>query len=398
MVMTAMTVSLLSVLALGMVSIQTSGAIEQRSSQQEVRATLAAEAGLGEAYMALENGRSGNLGNANQPLDLCSGEVFVTTQVFGPTKKLMRVTSSARVGSSDAGAELILRDNVDTLFVWGAFGDSTLELSSQARVDSYDSTLGTYASQATNGAGASAYARSAGNIGSNGDVFLKQNSKVYGDAMPGPSSTIQVTGNAVVTGSTANNTLPVDLPAIVVPVIPSSGARNFVGATTLPAGNHHFGASVTTAGAVVNVTGPATLVFDSLVMRSHSSLRIDSSGGPVSIYVIDDFVMNSNTLLASNDYDPRDVTLNLLSDNIINPEVKIDLDDVLFESNAKLFGTIYAPDAKIEIESNFELFGAVVAELITLESNARVHYDEALSRVLAPGTRRYTRVSWRATH
>jgi hypothetical protein len=398
MVMSAMTISLLSVLALGMVSLQTSGAIEQRNSQQEVRATLAAEAGLGEAYMALENGRSGNLGTAGQPVAMCEGEVFVTTQVFGPTKKLMRVTAEARVGGSEAGAELILQDNVDTLFVWGAFGDSTLELSSQAKVDSYDSTLGTYASQATSGSGANRYARAGGNIGSNGDVKLKQNAIVMGDATPGAAATITITGNALVSGSTANNTIAVDLPPIEVPSIASTGDRTFNGTSSLASGSYHIGAGVANTGAVLNITGPATIVFDSLVLKSNSSFVIDSSAGEVEIFVINDFVMNSNTQIASTDFDPRDIKINLLSDNIINPEVKVDLDDVLFESNAKLYGTIYAPDARIEIESNFELFGAVIAELIVLESNARVHYDEALSRVLAPGTRRYTRVSWRAMH
>ena len=67
------------------------------------------------------------------------------------------------------------------------------------------------------------------------------------------------------------------------------------------------------------------------------------------------------------------------SDNVIDPNVTVDLDDVAFDSNAEIYGTIYAPEALIEINSNFELFGALIARRVHLDSRSRVHYDEALS-------------------
>jgi hypothetical protein len=396
--MTAVAIAALSVLALGMVAVQVNGAVEQQRAQQEQRAVLAAEAGLGQAYMALQNGRSGDLGSAQQPVALASGDVFVTTQTFGPSNRLVRVLASAQVGTSAARAELLLRDNVNTKFVWGAFGDTRLDLSSQAKVDSYDSTLGTYASQVVHGSGSNSWANDKGNIGSNGDISIQQNALVFGDAVPGESATITILGSGTVSGSTANATAGTVLPPIVVPVIASSGDRTFAVDTTLASGQHHMATTQISNNVTVTVIGPATLVFDSFVMKSRSNLRIDSTNGPVEIYVINDFVMNSNTLLASNDQDPRAVSLNLISNNILNPEVLVELDDIAFESNAKLYGTVYAPEARISIESNFELFGAVVAKEVNLASNARVHYDEALARVLAPGTARYTRVTWRAMH
>ena len=54
-------------------------------------------------------------------------------------------------------------------------------------------------------------------------------------------------------------------------------------------------------------------------------------------------------------------------------------DEVDFESNAEFYGTLYAPYAIVEINSNFRLFGALVARSIHLDSNSRIHYDEALS-------------------
>lgn len=396
--MATMAIAFLAVLAMSMVAIQMDGAVEQHRGQAESRALLAAEAGLSEAYMELETAGDGVVGTQNAPVKLSNGRVFVTKATFGPTNKLVRLTSTARVGNSNARAELVLRDNVDTIFVWGAFGDTKTNLSSQAKVDSYDSTLGTYASQVIHGSGSNAWANNAGNIGSNGDLQLKQNALVFGNATPGPAGTISVLGSAAVSGSTAHNTAVVPLAPIVLPVIASTGNVTYSANTTLAAGNHHKGATVINTGKTLTVIGPATLIFDSLVMKSGSKLMVDSTNGPVDIYVVDDFIMNSNTQLAANNRDPRMVRVNLLSDNIINPEVLVDLDEIGLESNASLYGTIYAPDARIDVKSNFELFGALIAEEVVLASNSRVHYDEALSKVLAPGARRYTRVTWLALH
>jgi hypothetical protein len=269
-------------------------------------------------------------------------------------------------------------------------------MSSQAKIDSYNSTLGTYASQAVNGSGSNTWANDDGNVGSNGSIEVKQNAIVMGDAIPGELSTISVVGNATVSGSTANASSSVTFPPIVVPTIPSAGNMTYAANTTLAAGNYHFGTTTININKTVTVMGPATLVFDSFEMKSGSNLRIDSSAGPVDIYVIDNFIMNSNTLLASLDFDPRDVRVNLLSDNIIDPAIQIILDNLVLDSNGRLFGTIYAPDAKVGIESNFEVFGAVIAEEVLLASNSRVHYDEALGEMIPAGQQRYTCLSWRA--
>lgn len=77
MVMAVMATSTIGVLAMSMVAIQVSGAVEQGSARQEARASLAAEAGLSQAYMSLQANRSGVIGSANAPADMAGGEVFV---------------------------------------------------------------------------------------------------------------------------------------------------------------------------------------------------------------------------------------------------------------------------------------------------------------------------------
>jgi len=90
------------------------------------------------------------------------------------------------------------------------------------------------------------------------------------------------------------------------------------------------------------------------------------------------------------------VRLNLLSDNVINPDEEVDLDDVDFESNAELHGVVYAPNAHVEIDSNFQLFGSLVARSVRLSSWSRIHFDEALREVDGDESESgFTRLTWR---
>jgi hypothetical protein len=129
---------------------------------------------------------------------------------------------------------------------------------------------------------------------------------------------------------------------------------------------------------VLRIVGPANVVISNLNLRSGSRIDIDASAGDVQLWVIDNFVMGTGTRVAATDFDTRHVRLNLLSDNVINPELNVQLDHVEFNSNSKFYGTILAPNAAIVLQSNFELFGSILARSIDLRSNASFHFDEAL--------------------
>lgn len=105
--------------------------------------------------------------------------------------------------------------------------------------------------------------------------------------------------------------------------------------------------------------------------------------------------MNSNTLIASTTMTPADVAINLLSDNIIDPGLEVDLDEVDFDSNAELYGTIYAPNASVVINSNFELFGSLMARAVHLDSNSKIHFDEALLKADSDEELQFEAVAWR---
>jgi len=293
---------------------------------------------------------------------------------------------------SGARMELVVRALPSTIWRFGAFGKEFLHMDSNARVDSYNSDTGTYTAQAINDSGSNLHANSNGDVGSNGDVDLDQNSKIWGDAVAGPSHATTVLGNAFVTGTTTPMVAALEFPVQSVPTYTSFGALTVSSNSTIPAGNRTYTNLTVNNNKALTITGPANIVVTNLQLKSGSSLTVDATGGPVTLWVIDDFIMRSNSFLGAADLKPKNLTVNLLSDNVINPEVSIELDEIDFDSNSKLYGMVYGPNAAIEINSNFELFGSMIGRSIELDSNARFHFDEALVAATSSGAAQYETV------
>jgi hypothetical protein len=89
------------------------------------------------------------------------------------------------------------------------------------------------------------------------------------------------------------------------------------------------------------------------------------------------------------------LSFQLLSDNIVDPLQLVDVDLLDFDSNAKMYASIYAPNALVEINSNFELFGAVMAKELILDSNCKIHYDESLADADIYSTSTFEVIGWR---
>jgi hypothetical protein len=292
---------------------------------------------------------------------------------------IVSLRASGRDDRASASMELVLRAVPNTMWRYGAFGREFMHMDSNARVDSYDSTLGTYAAQAVNGgSGPSAYALS------NGDDRLERRRQprpqLEGVRRRGRGPVAHHDGARQRRGHRHDDAdgAQMDMPAINVPTYPSFGNWTIGGNVTLATGDRTYGTLQVNANNTLTINGPANLVVSNLRLRSGARIVINPTNGPVTFYVLDNFIVNSNAQMYATGYSPRDLTINLLSDNVINPEVEVDLDDVEFNSNSKIFGTIYAPTAAIEINSNFELFGSMIARSVDLDSNSRVHFDEAL--------------------
>ena len=394
MVLTLVTLSAMTMMATALVATTLAGADEGRTTKEELRARYVAEAGLSQSVAALRAGGTGAIGSTQAPVAYGLGRFWVDRT--SPDVDTVRLTSTGLDDHGGARVELTLHREFDSLWRFGAFGDVSLHMDSNARVDSYNSTTGTYASQCVNGSGANMYAHDDGDVGSNGNIDMDANSQVWGDAASGPSGTTTVGVHAEVTGSTSPSPDTFDMPPIVVPALTSLGNKTINATVNLGPGNYRYDDLLINPNKILNVTGPATIVVTNLRLRSGAQFRVAASGGPVVVYVIDDLLINSNTLIASTDYAPHKLQFNLLSDNVIDPDVIVDLDVIDFDSNAKMYGTIYAPNAHVAIDSNFELFGAMIAHSIDLDSNSRIHYDESLVAAMGDSEIVWQRVCWRS--
>jgi hypothetical protein len=394
--MVSLVVTVVATLSLSIVMVTSASHREQEGAKQEIAALYAAEAGVARAVFDLEHGGTGDLGTANAALAFDDAAFWVQTTDIG--NDLLSVDSTGVDNRGGYRVQVVLREAGGAFFRWGAFGDTSFSMDSNAHVDSYDSGLGTYDSQALNGSGTSKWANDMGNVGSNGNITMDQNTEVHGSAIPGPSSAVFLNGKSTVSGATLPAPEPWPLPPLNIPVYPSSGPLDVPGggAVTLASGDYHYDHLDIASDGALKVTGPATLVFDDFLMDSNTTFTVDATNGPVEIYVVNDFVLNSNALVSSTTFTPADVSIYLQSDNVIDPDLVVDLDDVELDSNVEIYGTIYAPNASIDINSNFALYGAVVAYELHLDSNSYIHFDEALLNVAPVGPPDYRAMLWRA--
>ena len=341
----------------------------------------------------MQRGQTGNLGSAQAPVDWDGASFYV--QRADLAGGLIQLRATGMEDRRGARMELVMREVPSTSYRYGAFGREWFHLDSNAHVDSYDSTSGSYASQATNGSGTNTYARANGDIGSNGAITIDQNAKVWGDAPAGPGQSTTVLGNAVVTGSTTPAESLQTVPTITVPSLSSLGNLTVSSNTTIASGSVRYGTLTVNSNKTLTINGPATIVCTNFELKSNSAFLVDATNGPVTFYCIDNFKLGQNAVMRSTLYDPHELEVNLLSDNVFNPETNVTVDSVDMLSNTKLYGTVLAPDARIVVNSNFELYGSLVARSVDLHSNSYFHFDESLDVLSEIGAPDWDILSWR---
>jgi hypothetical protein len=361
---------------------------ERGRSRAEMSAFYAAESAVNEAVMDMRSSGVVDAGTEDVPRALGALRYWVEQTSLG--SNMFSLLGTGTDGLVVQQVELVVRRVPDGLFQFAAFGEEFVLLDSDAFVDSYDSTVGTYAAQVEAG---DDFANEAGDTRSNGDITLDANSSIHGDATPGFDNIVDdASPQSFVSGSTAPAEDDLVLEPIDVPVIALTGSidLNSNDGMSLAAGTYHY-SSVLVRKGTLTVHGPATLVIDDLELRSNCGISIDTSAGPVEIHGTGDFELRSNSSFASIAQHARDVSVYLSGDNIDGSPSST----IAWNSNASFVGAIYAPDADIVVESNFELFGAVIAERLTLNSNARLHFDEDLRFAGGDDEPRYETVAWR---
>ena len=294
-----------------------------------------------------------------------------------------------------------------SLWGYGLVGRQWVHMNSNATADSWISDTDSNSSTAgvAYAAGLRRDNASVGTVSAaNGALALDSNASIYGTANTGGGS-VTTNSNVRIYGATSPASPKVDTSRIhtdftctfptttvptgdVVNTVSSSWAGGTSGSPqTIPrAGDraasdgkyyYTFGSGVNInmdSNKVISITQPVVFIFPSHagVQSIHTSSNANinvTTGKTVEIYT------NGNISLDSNN-----------SINIGNDASKLNIygtnstsQTFVLSSNVSIYGTIYAPNASFQIDSNCKLYGAVIANTIQMDSNAAFHYDESLS-------------------
>lgn len=251
------------------------------------------------------------------------------------------------------------------LFQWAIFSNGLIDLKgNNASTNSYNSSDPAHS---TNGQFDPNKALMNGSVGTNGTVINVGNADIHGDAATGPGGTVNIKNNGTVSGTIRDDTR-VDLPPAELPT-------DFVG-TNLPAIN---GTTTLTAGDYIvpsiNLSGQSKLYFEGNVrlyvtgnvnvagqgeFKSGSTSSVALYLGGASASIAGNGIVNAGTPLQFQVYGLPSLTSLSLS------------------GNGAMSATVYAPNANLTIGGNGEFSGSLVANTVTLNGNASVHFDEAL--------------------
>lgn len=364
-------VTMVATLCMAFLQLSLTKARENKSSVDGKRALYIAEAGLSEGFEGLVAGKSGNVGSDTAPASFADGVFWVTSKNVGTGHIMLK--STGLCGSGRCSLSMVVEPANLSIGALGFFSDRSLSIGNGCLIDSYDSRQGPYTPPPLLQLG---NPPSDAKSGSNGSISVQGSllapTKIYGDAVPGPQSSLTRTSNVTITGSTAPAYGATTLPPIDIPSVASAGDLQYSNASrplTIASGTHGYGALRVQSNAQLVVQGPGTLVVDALEIDSGSKLTIDATNGPVRIYVQSSMQLQSGSTLSTAGTNPAWTSVLVAAATA---------GSVTLGSSGTFYGTIYSPSADVSIPSALEVFGSVTARNLSVQGRAKLHFDLAL--------------------
>ena len=284
---------------------------------------------------------------------------------------------------------------------FGAFGDELLDLGNLAGVYSYSHTdciaSGCHPLDPSD-------STDEGDIGSNESVILRNSAIVNGDVALGED----INGNdGTLTdqGGVVSGSMGADIPRTdpdplgivggeLAAAFITYSATNDNGLAVDTDGSIKAGPSidVKTAGDTLTLkgkTGGANYYFTSILVRSSTVLYIDTTSGPVNIYLTGEFtsgngaeVVNTTGCGSASDpcsCPPSSCTPGAPGDFTIFANSQNDPSENITLKNSSVFsGVIYAPCIEVVIDNSADVYGAIMAKRVDIVNNVEIYYDTDL--------------------
>jgi hypothetical protein len=246
--------------------------------------------------------------------------------------------------------------------------NGSIKLSSNAYIDSYDSSRGKY------GKTRSYSARVETNATGSKQVEMSNNSKIYGSVYVGPganpSSVISTNNAASITGTREASTAIVDLPVATAPNLGSSaGSLNFWQKTSTLAVSLRVSSFNMSGNAILNISGNVTLVVDGDFNLSNNARINLNPGASLTVYVRGSTTLSNNTRINMGTQKAGLAKIYALGSN-----------DVNLSNTVRAAVQIEAPNAQLKISNDARLFGTFLGKSMEISNNGKFHQDLA-----APG-------------
>lgn len=317
-----------------------------------------------------------------------TGEISLTvTNYNGSGARTITATGTThQPNGNDLSRTLTATSSQAPLFVNAVAGVAgRVRFRSAGSADSYDSSLGTYASQTPTYA---AVLASQYTVTTSATVQLT-NAQIKGYACTlstGPSYST----SARLYGPSTPVSTKIDADRITTnPYQPQFTEVLPTGAgTALPSGTATIGTSgattpelyratnVTLSGSdVLTVDGPVVIVLSGdLFITNSAKIRI-TTNGTLRIHVDGDLTINGNGI--QND--------TLLPKNLIIISTTNPYDSYGMATNTAFYGVIYTPTSSFTVTNSQTIYGAIVAKAVTFSASPVFHYDLNLRTVVFSG-------------
>ena len=379
-VITLLIMALLLVMGTAFLSISSTETLISINERNRFQAFHVAEGGSERAIAELNINKTYTGTGGEQSLGFGTYEATVTplsTPLSGVVDPVdpMQITSTGYVPNKTVPNKAMTQVEVAVYrgspFQIGLLGLSLVELEDRVVVDSYDSALGEYDPMA---------AGSEGHIQSNGDITLLTNNTVNGNALAGGTVTLGF-------GSTITGTATEGVPSATIVTDISYPAYNSDTAGISPPGAYDTSTYDLTVNPGQTVTlDPGTYSFNRITLKTGAKLAIT---GPVVIHMTGRFYAKNGVVVNTSK-----IPANLMIISSMSGSDAITTEE---PGSGEFYGGIYALNGEVEFnDGGWKIYGAIVADEIDIEDDARFHYDVALTKPSLPaGKFRPAAGTWR---
>jgi len=367
-------------------------------NRKSTQALEIAETGLARALYELERNQDldsvqgiGNVGG-----DFGGGRFDATTTPIG--NNYYRVRGAGWVRGVRRQVETIAAGPENVYGQRALAAKGAMTIGGVFSIDSYDSSLGSYASQAVNSDAHGTFANENATVASNDDMDAGPNAVIRGDAMLGPDANLTVHKNTHLAGTQIELPQPMALPDPPIQSFVNAYNNNNNGGWTATNGTPNYdpvAKSLALAGQTQLTLGAGTYFFTSLSVTGGASIVVTDK---TRVYVTGNIDFAGGGLINQTN---RPQNLEIIAHPYEVPPGYIPPTepDAQLRGGSQTACVVYAPAYNISMNGSGSFMGAAIGKDLSL-SNIEFHYDESLKQaeglMSSPGrVRKFLRVAWR---